>query len=231
MTRAKKQHYHHGDLRRALLQAARQALREQSLEKLSLRGLAKTLGVSPTAVYGHFADKTELLVELKTQGFHQLTQDMRERLERLKAPADAEQRLRALGLSYLDFAREHPHLFDVLFGWTPELERLTPECIEAGNGCEALLRATVIELITRDETTPDDYLSALASFSAWSLVHGIATLLRTGCVEGAVYCDNWPRAFSEQEPDSQRRAIEQLLSIQIAGLRAACAGRHNANAL
>lgn len=221
MNNPRKDSYHHGNLKQALLDTALEALAAESLDKLSLRGLAKTLGVTPAAVYGHFSDKIALLVDLRTLGFVQMTQAMNDAMALLPESCSAEDKLRALGQGYMSFALTNPHLFDILFSWTPEFERVTPACIEAGAGCEQLLHNTIIELLTQEGVPPSEYQAAVASFSAWSLVHGISTLLKTGSVEGAIYCENWPESFSSRHPESQARVIDHLLTIQAEGLKAA----------
>lgn len=214
----KKAAYHHGNLREALLDTALAALKTDSLESLSLRGLAKSLGVSPTAVYGHFADKTALLVELRTLGFRQLS----EHLQRAyNSTEDAEERVRTLAHAYMHFGQTNPHLFDTLFTWMPDLERITPECIEAGNNSEGVLRRALIEMLVANGSTPTEQQAAVASFSAWSLVHGITLLMKSGAIEGAVYCGKWPDYFSAYHPESQQaRIIEHLLTIEIEGIKA-----------
>jgi AcrR family transcriptional regulator len=223
MNQVKKGNYHHGNLRQALLETALDALATESLDKLSLRGLAKTLGVTPTAVYGHFSDKTALLMELRILGFTQLSNAMTDSLASLTPNSSAEDKVRALGRAYMAFALSKPHLFDTLFSWNPDFERITPECIEAGAGSENMLRTTLVELIREQGAEPTEYQASVASFSAWSLVHGISTLLKTGSVEGAIHCDNWPESFSSRNPESQARVIDHLLTIEIEGLKAAVA--------
>lgn len=223
MNPPKKHRYHHGNLKEELLIAALQALGQESMEKLSLRGLAKTLGVTPTAVYSHFADKTELLIELRTQGFRQLSDAMQTASEALPAGHSTEDRVRSYGRAYMDFAVNHPNLFDILFSWTPDLARITPECAEEGCNGEAMLRLALIELVREQGYELNDYQAALTSFSTWSLVHGISTLLKSGSVEGAVHCEHWPASFSAQSPQSQAQVLEHLMTIQIEGLKAAAA--------
>jgi AcrR family transcriptional regulator len=222
-TQAKKASYHHGNLREALLETALETLKAESLDNLSLRSLAKSLGVTPTAVYGHFADKTALLIELKTLGFQQLSAAMAGAIAQLPANACPEDRVRALGQAYIAFAAQNPSLFDVLFSWTPEFERITTDCMDAGASSEGLLRNTLIELLTAQGSEPTEYHAAVVSFSAWALVHGISTLLKTGSVEGAIYCENWPEDFSARHPESHARVIDHLLTIQIEGLKATAA--------
>lgn len=223
MNSPKKHRYHHGNLKEELLTAALQALELESMDRLSLRGLAKTLGVTPTAVYGHFSDKTELLIELRTRGFRQLSESMREASEALPAAHSTEDRVRSYGRAYMDFAVNNPNLFDILFSWTPDLARITPECVEEGCYGEAMLRLALIELLREQGHAINDYQAALASFSTWSLVHGISTLLKSGSVEGAIHCEHWPDSFSARNPRSQTQVLEHLLTIQIEGIKSAAA--------
>lgn len=220
MKASKKDSYHHGNLRQALLDAAMEALRAEGMNQLSLRGLAKRLGVTPTAVYGHFADKVDLLVELRTQGFTQLHELMREALDALPEKTSAEDKVRALGHTYMHFAVNDSHLFDAMFFWTPELDRITAECVQEGACSEQLLRATLVEMLRENGREPTESCAVTASFGAWALVHGISTLLRTGSIEGAIHCENWPEEFSAHHPQSrQKEVIDQLLTIQIEGIK------------
>lgn len=222
MTSAKKPSYHHGNLREALLEAAMDSLAAQSLENLSLRGLAKTLGVTPTAVYSHFEDKVALLVEIRTLGFAQLHNFLNAELEALEKPSP-EAKVRTLAHGYMNFAVANPNLFDTLFAWTPDLSRITDDCIQAGTDSEGLLRSALIELLQENGNPPSEYQSAVASFSAWSLIHGVSTLLKSGAIDGAVYCEHWPETFSSAHPESQSKVIEHLITIEIEGIKAAAA--------
>lgn len=223
MSRSKKDRYHHGNLKQDLLTTALEALETEGLEKLSLRGLAKTLGVTPTAVYSHFSDKIALLIDLRTLGFQQLGDAIRDALAALPHTCSAEVRLRELGKAYVRFAVNNPHLFDLLFSWTPDFARITPECAEEGCSGEKVVRDTIIELLQEQGLELSEYQAAVASFSTWSLVHGISTLLKSGSVEGAIHCEHWPPSFSAAYPESQAKILDHLLSIQIEGLKAAAA--------
>src|SRR5271167_202611 len=105
--------YHHGDLRAALVQAARTILETQGLATLSLRGAARAAGVSPAAPYHHFPDKQALLDAVAAQGFDALTAAMTTRMAKETNP-DA--RLEASGVGYVVFAVENPALFGLMFG-------------------------------------------------------------------------------------------------------------------
>ncbi len=104
--------YHHGNLREALLQRAAEVIAERGVEAVSLRGLARDLGVSHAAPSRHFPDRRALLSELAKDAF-------RRSVEAMNAGADAAgpdpvARYRALGRSYVRFAREHPACFRVI---------------------------------------------------------------------------------------------------------------------
>ena len=108
--------YHHGDLRAALLG---QALALGSLETVSLRQLASSVGVSAAAVYRHFQGKEELLQTLAGIGFEKLETAFAAAFTLHQAPADAAQarlRLQRLGFTYLAFADQEPALWRLMFG-------------------------------------------------------------------------------------------------------------------
>jgi AcrR family transcriptional regulator len=101
--------YHHGNLHEALLERAAEVIAESGIEAVSLRGLARDLGVSHAAPCRHFADRRALLVELARDGLRRSIDAMNEGAER--AGSDPVARYRALGRSYVQFAREHPSYF------------------------------------------------------------------------------------------------------------------------
>jgi len=101
--------YHHGNLREALLDRAAQVIAEQGVEAISLRALARDLGVSHAAPSRHFADRRALLCELAKQGFRRSADAMAAGAE--QAGDDPVARYRALGRSYVRFARENPSYF------------------------------------------------------------------------------------------------------------------------
>ena len=78
--------YHHGDLRQALLRAAKQLIAEAGIENLSLRKLAERAGVSRTAPYHHFSDKNDLLCAIAAEGFRRRHQKVEVRSPGLKRP-------------------------------------------------------------------------------------------------------------------------------------------------
>jgi len=104
--------YHHGNLRRALLERAAEVIADEGVEAVSLRGLARDLGVSHTAPSRHFADRRTLLAELAKDGFRRSVEAMDAGAE--AAGSDPIARYRALGRSYVRFACENPSYFRAL---------------------------------------------------------------------------------------------------------------------
>src|SRR4051812_30399531 len=105
--------YHHGNLRRALLDAALELISERDGVDFTMRELARHAKVTHNAPYRHFDGKDALLAALAVEGFSTL----RERLAGKAAnAADPRTRVRDLGESYVMFAVEHPHHFRLMFG-------------------------------------------------------------------------------------------------------------------
>lgn len=165
--------YHHGNLRDDLVQAALELLRRGSEEELTLRAVARTAGVSQTAPYRHFSDKGALLAAVAETGFSTLDVRCKSALSKAKGP---EQRLHRLGTAYVRFALEEPALYRLMFG--AQLGPFKSEYPAMAAGAKQvydLLRTTVAALL------PDAAASAnnieTACVAAWSLVHGLASLL------------------------------------------------------
>lgn len=107
--------YHHGDLRNALLAAAREILDEAGVSGLSLRAVARRAGVSQTAPYRHFKDKAALIAAIATDGFLVL----KDTLEAASDEGQEGEGLHSLGRAYVNFARKNTGLYRLMFG--PEI--------------------------------------------------------------------------------------------------------------
>src|ERR1044071_9801724 len=104
--------YHHGDLRRALVEAARRLLESEGPTALSLRAVAREAGVSPAAPYHHFKDKCELIDAVAHEGWEELGQAIAK--ARATAPS-AREALTNIGVAYVCFARDNPALYRVMY--------------------------------------------------------------------------------------------------------------------
>jgi AcrR family transcriptional regulator len=105
--------YHHGNLRAALLAEAERTLREQGIDQLSLRDLARQAGVSHAAPRRHFADRQALLEALAEAGFLRLGDEMRAAID--SAGDDYETQVRAAATAYVRFATEDAALLDLMY--------------------------------------------------------------------------------------------------------------------
>ena len=105
--------YHHGDLRRVIVKAALEILRETQSLEFSLRELARRAGVSHNAPYKHFADKRELLEAVSAAGFEMLTKRMANEIAGFHSPRE---QLFALLRAYIDHGVENPALYSLMFG-------------------------------------------------------------------------------------------------------------------
>ena len=110
----KKRAYHHGYLPRALAQAATALIEQRGADKLSLREVAASVGVTHSAAYRHFEDKTALLAAIAEVGYLELGAALRAAIQ--GADADPLSRLRAFGDAYVTFAFDHPARYGVMCG-------------------------------------------------------------------------------------------------------------------
>ncbi|MEI6407386.1 MAG: TetR/AcrR family transcriptional regulator [Actinomycetes bacterium] len=183
--------YHHGDLEAALLAQARIFVAEQGADKVSMREVAASLGVSPSAVYHHFSDRIALLSAVGRIVFDDIADFQESALlaHPGKSLAAASARLRTLGLAYVEFAQANPHLFRLCFG---------PLCVDpvAAADMEGALRkenrAWNLLVTGLDELAAaggvDPKIRPNAEIMVWSAIHGVATLILDGLLPpDAVY--------------------------------------------
>ena len=162
--------YHHGDLRRALIDAARRILEAEGPSALSLRAVAREAGVSPAAPYHHFKDKTELLEAVAQEGWEMLDQVIAKARAKAATPGEA---LRQIGVGYVCFARDNPALYRVMYDTARDREAL-PEDMQADkDSAYCKVRDTMIEA----GGDPTDELDLeLATVAAWCAAHGLAEM-------------------------------------------------------
>jgi AcrR family transcriptional regulator len=170
--------YHHGDLRRALLDAALAVVVEAGPGALSLRDVARRAGVSHNAPYRHFTDKAALVAALAEEGFRLLTAAMRAEAER-RGPR-VQERFLGLAVAYVAFAIGQPGHFRVMFGQEAADKDRYPQVMaaerEAFDGCVQ----AIADCQREGEVRPGD--PQHFALAAWSLVHGLAGLHVDGLV-------------------------------------------------
>lgn len=149
LPKQEKQGYHHGDLRRALLDATVQLIEEQGLEAVSVREVARRTGVSPGAPFRHFQNRTALLTAVAEVAQERLVQCVSQSL-RDEEKSEPLQKFRAIGVSFLRWAFANPTHFQVISTRAAiEFDRTTLRDITDG------LRATMNELLAEAAANGD----------------------------------------------------------------------------
>jgi AcrR family transcriptional regulator len=169
--------YHHGDLHQSLINAALELITEnQETKTLSLREVARRVGVSHAAPYRHFADKDALLAAVAEEGFHVLTLCLQSSLE--NTSYDPLQGLQAIGVAYVEFAIAHPAHYRVMFGAFRADSQSYPSLSASGQEAFTVMINTIE--IAQDAGKINRGESQHLAWVAWSLVHGLAMLLLEG---------------------------------------------------
>ena len=178
---ATKKSYHHGDLRKKLLETALEIISEHGLEKVSMRGLGQRIGVSRTAPYRHFADKSALLCAIAEQGHKKLTTVLKNANKQLKD--DPLTRLTNTGIGYVEFAVANPVHYRIMFGNEILENKRTPELVKAAESSfNELLYAVKA---CQEEKLIKSINPYIIANTLWSLTHGISMLLIDGQIQSA----------------------------------------------
>jgi AcrR family transcriptional regulator len=169
----KERPYHHGDLKRALLETAEQMLQEDRHWQFTLREVARRAGVSHMAPYNHFADKNALMAELAMVGFDRLRDSLA--AARPRKPRALRQDFFDLGRAYVRFGEAHPNLYRLMF--SQDVRRDTHLNARALGAFGVLL-----ELLERGQEEGVLRRRRLQSQAAacWAEVHGITMLVIDG---------------------------------------------------
>lgn len=199
---ARQQPYHHGDLHQTLLATAERILERDGIRGLTLRAVAREAGVSHAAPAHHFRDLAGLVSELAAIGYRRFGAAMNAAVVPGRSWAE-------IGLArahaYLDFAREHPAMYQLMFR-AERLDMSNPVLKEAANASFAGLVAAVG--IGRGETVTNEALTlaqAADAARAWSMMHGFSTLLLDGRLSDIL--DRLPAGST----------VDQLLDVMLRG--------------
>ena len=167
--------YHHGDLRRALLDEAVRTIQTHGVEHLTLRTVGERLGVSRSALYRHFADKQSLLATVGKEGFrnlHEAVGDAWERNGRGRAAFEA------MAKAYVQFAVAHPSHYRVMFGGFIESAAKDDHFIAEAKAAFQVLVDALVEQQNAGEIRRED--PVLMARFVWAVVHGAAMLIIDG---------------------------------------------------
>ena len=175
-SRAQRASYHHGNLEESLIKAAIKLVRKNGPDHLSLRTAAADIGVSPSAAYHYFPDKSALLNGIGDYLFTDLANMQEEALAKIKGSTSkaAKARFRSLGEVYFKWAMKVPNLFRLMFGGFCSIEDSEPEDSPAYK----LLSKTLDELVISGAMSKA--MRPYGELIAWSSVHGATTLIVEG---------------------------------------------------
>lgn len=188
--------YHHGDLRAACIQAGIRLVEEGGPDAVTIRGVARLVGVSHQAPLHHFHDRDALVHEIAERGFEMLI----DRLDReIPAGASPTAALRAYGLIYMLHAVEHPGLFQLMFAPCDE---------PIGEAAHRRLVDLCAAAQSSGELEGDDSLRL--AMLLWSVVHGLAALYTSIGLESGL----------SGQPTDPRIAAEHALNDLLGALRA-----------
>ena len=167
----RKAHYHHGELREALIRATRELVEQRGAENFTLADACRVAGVTTAAPYRHFQGKQEILEEIASRGFAELgnrtTAILAEKGEGLL------EGIVAMGQGYVTFAVEETAMFRLMFGQQPSLKK-AEHVLGAAHACFSKLIDQVALYCKRNKVRGDAQQMALR---LWTFVHGAASLL------------------------------------------------------
>lgn len=164
------------NLRRAILDAARELFATEDYRAVSLRKIAEKIEYSPAAIYRYFSDKEEILFHLIAEGFEMLSA----RMHALDAVADPVERLRQSGKVYLEFALTQPHYYRLMFQLEKNemMEKYMPQCASAQATFGFVLLAAG-DAIASGQFAPDRPAIVVAA-GIWAAMHGAVSLALSG---------------------------------------------------
>jgi AcrR family transcriptional regulator len=166
--------YHHGDLREALIAAALQEAEQGGAEAISIKALAKKLGVSQPAPYRHFADREALLAAVAAEAFRQFSAKLREATDK----PSKRSKLSRFAQAMLDFGLRRNGIFRLMFA-----SRVIA-CAAADSELHAVTRETFALLVDALEAPAAGLLRERAALKIWASMHGVVMLAEQGLFTG-----------------------------------------------
>jgi AcrR family transcriptional regulator len=174
---AERKERHKEELKKDILQAARELFTERGYEATSIRNIAEKIEYSPATVYLYYRDKDEIMHALHSEGFKLLVSYFSE----LVSIPKAFDRLKAMGLGYIRFAIENPDMYNLIFVMQDPLNHVH-ECVD--DNWDEGDQAFKVLLQTISACQEEGYFKGLdaaaVSFMVWSTVHGLCSLRISG---------------------------------------------------
>lgn len=175
-SKATRDSYHHGDLRQAMVTAAVRVVIRKGPQAVSLRALARQVGVSPRAPYRHFPSKEALLSAVAAEAFRRYETYLNQVLA--TAGPEPLERFRARGRAYVGFAVAQPALFHAMNPRYGSVDEHAPELIEARHRLHDAMLADIAAAQRAGQVRTGEIMTI--ALTAWACVHGLAVLLLEG---------------------------------------------------
>jgi AcrR family transcriptional regulator len=169
----KKNQYHHGNFKHAIIEAAIEIIQNEGIKMLSLRNVARKIGVSHSALYRHYKNKEELIVSLALNGFQKLIQIMDKAIE--KFPDDPKARLKEMGKKHIQFAVKNSVYYRLMFADYINNKTEYPDLFKAYDVCFKKLIEVLGQCANRKNSKKGSYM--ITAISIWSLLHGYSSLI------------------------------------------------------
>lgn len=206
------QPYHHGNVKEALIGEAMKFLQSNEVESLSLRRLAREVGVSPSAVYNHFPDKNALMLAIKIRLYGKFNDYIASHCKASEDPVDS---LLQICLAYYDFSQEHPARFKMLFSSTLPMEWSTPEMVEVSCHNLVIVRKLVLAIFNKYQVPCDEETVVNTTLLLWSQIHGIISLKNAGGIKAAVRYQQWPKSCALMSKEDVERLISRHVNMTV----------------
>lgn len=193
------------DIKLLILEAARKLFLEQGFQATSVRKIAAEIGYSPTTIYLYYKDKNDIIYALHQEGFSLL----RMKLTALAHVENPFERLKALGYSYLMFAKDYPDYYELMFMLKEPMQYLDneseKEIWEGGRQVYAFIVSTI------EECQEEGYFYSInpneVALQAWSVVHGLCSLFLTTRLQKLV--------SDEPTPEESEGVLESVFKAYV----------------
>ena len=202
--------YHHGDLRNSLVSIGADMLNTRGVAGISLREIARTIGVGHNAPYRHFRNKHELLEAIAEEGFRTLTAK-NTRLE-LEFSHDPETQLFESAMHIVLVAAEQPNLFQLMFGGFLQPTGSGSALKQAADDAMQSLVRIIKSGQQQQVFVQGDEVKL--SFSAMSMIQGIAMMVSTGKLKPLTNTKDW-----SESPVVLKGMVLQLFDVFLSGLK------------
>lgn len=167
------------DVREACVAEALKIVEKKGVEALSMREVARRVGVSHQAPYKHFESRDHILAEIVSRAY----QAFAAHLEARSRGPHVDDEMLEMGLAYLDYAAKHPLQYRLMFSTPLPNVRAHPEMMERANRCYTLLRESIAKLPTTQRAKDPKQLTELDSLFVWTVIHGLSSALQSDAIK------------------------------------------------